>query len=210
MLAVSGARVIAGARQRPEGDGSMVIATTLDVADEASVQAFAELAVKLGVDTLVNNAGTGFFGLMEDATVDDYHRVMNTNVLGTLLVTRSLIPEFRRRHQRGLRSQLVNVTSDVSARTFPGGSIYTASKHAQRALTQTTAHEGESYGLRVTEVRPGMTDTHFNGRTPGDPERSQHLRPDDVASAILYALAAPQHLRVDEIVVHPTVQPVVF
>ena len=63
---------------------------------------------------------------------------------------------------------------------------------------------------RVTEVRPGMTDTHFNDQTPSRPDRAAHLRADDVAQAVLYALSAPAHVRVDEIVLHPTVHPVVF
>lgn len=75
-------------------------------------------------------------------------------------------------------------------------------------MTQTAAREGERYGLRVTEVRPGMTDTHFNARIPGSPERAGHLQPQDVARAVLHVLAAPPHVRVDEIVVHPAVQAV--
>jgi NADP-dependent 3-hydroxy acid dehydrogenase YdfG len=174
------------------------------------VQAFARRAIEAGADSLVNNAGVGVFGPLETATVEDYRRVFDTNVLGTLLATRHFLPAFRERHARGLSSHLVNVTSDVSTRTFAHGAIYAASKHAQRALTQTAAHEGQHFGLRVTEIRPGMTDTHFNASTPGTPERAGHLRAHDVAQAVLYALAAPAHVRVDEVVVHPTVQPVVF
>ena len=210
LLHAAGAQVLAGARQAPELALAGITFASLDVADEASVRAFAQLAGEAGVDSLVHNAGVGVFGPMEEATVDDYRRVFDTNVLGTLLVTKHFVPLFRRRHERGLSSHLVNITSDVSARTFANGSIYTASKHAQRALTQTAAHEGQSFGLRVTEVRPGMTDTHFNGRTPGAPERAGHLRAHDVAQAVLYALAAPAHVRVDEVVVHPIVQPVVY
>ncbi len=210
LLHESGAQVLAGARRRPEFPGTTITAIVLDVAGESSVQAFAEQAVAAGVDTLVNNAGIGVFGPLEQATVEDYRRIFDTNVLGTLLATKWFIPAFQRRHERGLPSHLVNVTSDVSARTFPGGAIYAASKHAQRALTQTAAREGERYGLRVTEVRPGMTDTHFNDRTPGSPERAQHLQPQDVARAVLHALAAPPHMRIDEIVVHPAVQSVEY
>jgi len=206
-----GAQVLAGARERPQFPAGTAIATAeLDVTRESSVQAFAGQAAAAGVDTLVNNAGIGVFGPLEHAGVEDYRRVFDTNVLGTLLATKWFIPEFRRRHERGLASHLVNVTSDVGARTFPGGALYAASKHAQRALTQTAAREGQAYGLRVTEVRPGMTDTYFGARTPGSPERAGHLRPEDVARAVLHALAAPPHVRVDEIVVHPVVQAVEY
>lgn len=210
LLHASGAKVIAGARAPADFDHDGILAAPLDVTSESSVQAFAQRAAEAGVDSLVNNAGIGMFGPIETVAVDDFRKVFDTNVLGTLLATKHFIPEFKRRHERGLQSHLVNVTSDVSSRTFAGGSVYTASKHAQRALTQTAAHEGESYGLRVTEIRPGMTDTYFNSRTPGSPERSGHLRAIDVAQAVLFALAAPPHSRVDEIVVHPTVQSVVY
>lgn len=210
LLYGAGAKVIAGARSPLLFAHEAILSVALDVCDESSVQAFAQLAIEAGVDSLVNNAGIGTFGAIESATVEDYRQVFDTNVLGTLLCTKHFIPAFKRRHERGLPSGLVNITSDVSARTFAGGAIYTASKHAQRALTQTAAREGEHYGLRVTEIRSGMTDTHFNGHTPGRPERAGHLRAHDVAGAVLYALSAPPHVRVDEIVLHPTVQPVVF
>ena len=210
VLHAAGAQVLAGARQMPEPGLPGIGFALLDVTDEASVQAFARRAIEAGADSLVNNAGVGVFGPLETATVEDYRRVFDTNVLGTLLATRHFLPAFRERHARGLSSHLVNVTSDVSTRTFAHGAIYAASKHAQRALTQTAAHEGQHFGLRVTEIRPGMTDTHFNASTPGTPERAGHLRAHDVAQAVLYALAAPAHVRVDEVVVHPTVQPVVF
>ncbi len=208
LLHACGARVIAGARAAPEFGVQGIRGIVLDVTSESSVEAFARLAVQEGVDSLVNNAGIGVFGPLEDAGVDDYRRVFDTNVLGTLLATKHFLPEVARRHARGLPSHLVNVTSDVSARTFAGGAIYAASKHAQRALTQVAAREGAGRGLKVTEIRAGMTDTHFNGRTPGHPERALHLRPADVARAVLHALTAPLHVRVDEIVLHPAVQPV--
>lgn len=210
LLHRAGAKVIAGARSAHDFAQAGVMSVGLDVCDEASVQAFAQLAIESGVDSLVNNAGIGVFGPIENATIDDYRKVFDTNVLGTLLAAKHFIPEFKRRHGRGLPSRLVNVTSDVSARTFAGGAIYTASKHAQRALTQTAAWEGERYGLRVTEIRSGMTDTYFNGNTPGGPDRTGHLRAHDVAQAVRYALSAPPHVRVDEIVLHPTAQPVVY
>lgn len=209
-LAEAGARVIAGSRQPSGQSAPGVTPLSLDVADEDSVRRFAQQAIHAGVDSVVNNAGVGSFGPIETVSVEDYRRVMDTNVLGTLLVTKWLVPAFQRRHEAGLRSRLVNVTSDISSRTFPHGAIYTASKHAQRALTQTIAREGERYGLLVTEVRPGMTDTHFNGNVPGSAERAEHLRAEDVAAAVLYALAAPSHVRVDEITLHPAVQPVVY
>lgn len=210
LLAQSGAMVIAGARSAHASDSGLIRHVPLDVRAEASVAEFARIAISLGVDTLVNNAGVGSFAALEDASVEEFQRIFETNVLGTLLACRALIPHFKRRHLAGLASQVINVTSDVSARTFAGGGIYTASKHAQRALTHTLAHEGQGYGLRVTEIRPGMTDTYFNQREPGSPERAAHLKAADVAQAVLHAVSAPPHVRIDEILLHPVIQHVAY
>lgn len=209
-LAGAGATVIGGARTQEGVDLPGVTLLPLDVTQEASVQAFAERCAQAGVDALVNNAGVGSFMPVQDMTPAEYRRVMDTNVLGTLLLTRSLIPHFQARHARGLGSQVVNVTSDVSARTFGGGALYTASKYAQRAVTQALAHEGHAYGLRVTEIRPGMVDTFFNATQQGESYKADWLRPADVADAVLYALSVPRHVRVDEVLLHPVVQDVAF
>ncbi len=210
LLAGAGARVIGGAREieglRVEG----AVFSVLDVSSESSMQAFAQTAISAGVDSLINNAGVGSFSPIDEISVIDYRRVMDTNVLGVILAIRNFVPHFRKRHVQGFGSQIVNITSDVSGRTFANGGLYTASKYAQRALTQALAYEGEGFRLRVTEVRPGMTDTFFNGNVPGGSERSQDLKPEDIAQAVHYALTVPAHVRVDEVLVHPASQPVAF
>ncbi len=205
-LAAQGATVIGGAR---DVSGVQVPGATflpLDVTDEASVVAFARAAQEAGADALVNNAGVGVFKPVQDITAADYRRVMDTNVLGTLLMTRALLPHFMALG----RGQVVNITSDVSARTFPSGALYTASKYAQRAMTQALAYEGHSFGLRVTEIRPGMVDTFFGDSEQGADYKAAWLKPEDVAQAVLYALSAPAHVRVDEVLLHPVVQDVAF
>lgn len=218
-LATLGACVLAGARSSAGVDHPLVHVRHLDVTDESSVEAFAAAAAELGADALVCNAGVGAFPHVEAATVQEYRRIFDTNVLGTLLPCRAFVPLWRRRHaaaqaaaQHGAvpvaSSRVVIVTSDVSARSFAGGALYAGSKHAQRALAQALACEGQAYGLAVTEVRPGLTDTHFNGQVAGRPEAASHLRPQDVAAAVAHALSTPAHARIDEIVLHPVAQPV--
>lgn len=209
-LAGQGAWVIAGARNVAGLVLERAQFVPLDVTDEASAAAFARVAAAAGVDTLVNNAGVGSFQPVEAIRMEEYRRVMDTNVLGTLLVTGALIGHFRERYARGLGSQVVNVTSDVSARTFAQGALYTASKHAQRAITQALAHEGQAYGLRVTELRPGRVDTAFGGGHRSPQEKAARLRPADVASAVLYVLSAPSQVRIDEVLLHPAPQDVAF
>ena len=210
LLAANGASVFGGARDVDGLHVSGVTFAVLDVTSESSMAAFADVATSAGVDTLINNAGVGAFAPIDEISAADYRQVMDTNVLGVILACRYFIPHFKHRHTQGRSSQVINITSDVSARTFAHGGLYTASKHAQRALTQALSYEGENFGLRVTEIRPGMTDTYFNGNVPGSADRSHDLRPIDIADAVLYALAAPTHVRVDEVLVHPVAQDVAF
>ncbi|WP_256566008.1 SDR family oxidoreductase [Deinococcus sp. QL22] len=100
-LAAAGATVIGGARDVTGLELPGAIFLPLDVTDETSVSAFAEAATQAGVDSLVNNAGVGSFLPVQDITPAEYHRVMDTNVLGTLLVTRALIGQFQARHAGG-------------------------------------------------------------------------------------------------------------
>ena len=201
-----GGKVLAGARRPDGGDIEGAVFQALDVTNEDSVQQFAAKAREMNVDTLINNAGVGTFGPIESITPASYHEVMDTNVLGTILVTRAFIPIFREK-KSGL---VINVTSDVSDRTFAGGALYTASKHAQRAVTRALALEGKEYGLRVTEIRPGMTDTYFAASEQGAAHKSDWLKVADVTAAVMYAMTAPSHVRVDEIMLHPVAQDVAF
>ena len=205
-LTAEGATVIGGARDVSGAACEGATFLPLDVTDAGSVDAFAEQAIRAGVDALVNNAGVGLFKPVQDITEAEYRRVMDTNVLGTLLTTRALLPHF----QALGRGQVVNLTSDVSARTFDTGALYTASKYAQRAVTQALAYEGHAYGLRVTEIRPGMVDTFFGDTQQGEDYKADWLKPEDVAGAVLYALSAPAHVRIDEVLLHPVVQDIAF
>jgi len=202
-LAFAGAHVVAGARDEADlgrlaAEHDNLRTHVLDVRDPASVDAFCTFAQDPEpIDALVNNAGIGVFGPVEELTVDAWDRVFDVNVRGTFLMTRALLPSIRAR-----RGHVVNVTSDVSARTFANGSLYTASKHAQRAFTRALQMEVAADGVRVTEVRPGVVATHFADGSPR-PAGPDALSDDDVADAIVYALTRPDRMRLDEIHFHP-------
>jgi NADP-dependent 3-hydroxy acid dehydrogenase YdfG len=206
-LTAGGYTVVAGARDVSNlANLPNVTALVLDVTNPSSVAAFSQAAIAQNASVLINNAGVGVFKLTEEFTLEDYHYVMDTNVLGMLLMTQAFIPHFRAIGS----SQVINITSDVSSRTFAHGALYTASKFAQRAMTRALSCEGQSYGLRVTEIRSGKVDTFFAGTPQGADFKQQDLRPEDVARAVVYALEQPENVRLDEILVHPTSQPVEF
>lgn len=211
LLAERGATVVAGARDAADlaslaAAHAGVLPVPLDVADAASVEAFAAAARAhaaerdRGIDALVANAGVGAFGPVTETALEDWERVFAVNVRGTFLVTRAFAAELAER-----RGQVVVVTSDVSARTFPGGALYTASKHAQRAFARALQMELHAQGVRVTEVRPGVVATHFAGNAPRPPSEDA-LAAEDVAEVIAFALTRPARMRLDEVLFHPSAQ----
>jgi NADP-dependent 3-hydroxy acid dehydrogenase YdfG len=203
LLAREGARVIAGGRSADElaslARDSGVLTHPLDVADPHSVRSFADAVHDQHgpIDALVSNAGIGVFGPVATLSVEDWDRVFDVNVRGTFLVTQAFLAGLRTK-----RGHIVIVSSDVSARTFAGGSLYTASKHAQRAFARALQMEVEGDGVRVTEVRPGVVATSFAGGTPRPPDAGA-LAPEDVAEMIAFALSRPERVRLDELHFHP-------
>jgi 3-oxoacyl-[acyl-carrier protein] reductase len=153
-----------------------------------------------GLDLLVNNAGIGLFKRLEDFSHQEVERLLRVNVLGAWAATRAFLPELKAR-----RGMVVMVSSDVSARTFPTGGPYTATKWALRALARTLQQENPE--LRVLELRPGATDTHFAGSHPGAPGKDWFLRPETLAEALRCVLRLPPEARVEEIVLRSVAQP---
>jgi len=182
-------------------------ALPLDVTDAASVAAFAaELPSALHL--LVNNAG-GALGLdrIESATDDSWTTMWETNVLGTLRMTRALLPALRASGD----GHVVNIGSIAGFETYAGGAGYTGAKHAERALTRTLRLELLGQPIRVTDVAPGLVETEFSlVRFAGDAERAkgvyrglQPLLAEDVADCVVWAATRPSHVNIDEIVVRP-------
>jgi NADP-dependent 3-hydroxy acid dehydrogenase YdfG len=210
VLAGAGFRVVLGARrlERLEEIAAEVggEALALDVADSASVERFADRVHDC--DLLVNNAG-GALGLepIGEAAEEKWRRMYETNVLGTMRMTRALLPRLIASGD----GHVVAVTSIAGFESYRGGSGYIAAKHAQRSLLRNLRLELLGEPVRVTEVAPGMVETEFSVvRFDGDEEAARRvyegmepLRAVDVAECIRWAVAQPPHVNVDEIVVRP-------
>lgn len=214
-LAAEGYRVITGARRldrlRAVAEPAGADAVTLDVTDPESVAAFAATVEELAgsrLSLLVNNAG-GALGLdrVESARDDRWEWMYQANVLGTLRMTRALLPSL----SAAGGGHVINVGSIAGFETYPGGAGYTAAKHAVRALTRTLRQELLGQPVRVTEVAPGLVETEFaRVRFDGDGERAAKvyegmtpLTAADVADCIAWAATRPAHVNIDEIVVRP-------
>ena len=209
-LAGQGFHVVAVARRADrikelaaEIGGTAVVA---DITDDAAV---GELAARLSrVDVLVNNAG-GAKGLesVADASLENWRWMWETNVLGTLRVTRALLPKLIDSGD-GL---IVTVTSIAALETYDNGSGYTAAKHAQGALHRTLRGELLGKPVRLSEIAPGAVETEFSlVRFDGDQERADAvyagitpLTPGDVAEVIGFVASRPPHVDLDQIVIRP-------
>jgi len=209
-LAADGFQVVLGARRvdRLEEIAGEVAgeAVALDVADPASVEEFAARLPRC--DVLVNNAG-GAHGLepLGEADEDKWRTMYESNVLGTMRMTRVLLPRLIESGD----GHVVTVTSIAGFESYRGGSGYIAAKHAQRSMLRTLRLELLGQPVRVTEIAPGMVETEFFlVRFGGDEEAARRvyegmepLRAKDVAECIRWAVAQPPHVNVDEIVVRP-------
>ncbi|MFL6140828.1 MAG: SDR family NAD(P)-dependent oxidoreductase [Labedaea sp.] len=212
-LAQAGFRVVLGARRldRLETLATSIdaIALPLDVTDPDSVDAFCSRIPECHV--LVNNAG-GARGLDPVAAADESHWrwMWETNVLGTLRLTKALLPKLI---ESG-NGHVVTVTSVAATETYDNGAGYTSAKHAQSALHRTLRGEHLGQPVRFTEILPGMVETDFSvTRFDGDSARAAKvyegltpLTAEDVADVITFAVTRPPHVNIDQIVLKPRAQ----
>ncbi len=201
---VLGARRVQRCQEIADEIGGTAMA--LDVLDPDSVAAFA--AAIPAARVLVNNAG-GAKGLSPvlDADEGQWRWMWEANVLGTLRMTRALLPKLIDSGD-GI---LVTVTSIAAVEPYDNGSGYTSAKHAQAAVHRTLRGEHLGQPVRFIEVAPGMVDTEFSlVRFGGDEQQAARvyagltpLRAQDVADVIAFAVTRPPHVNLDLIVVKP-------
>lgn len=191
----------AAARRLREG-GAEVMAETADVSDPASVSRFAgRVREELGpADVLVNNAGVGVFGELEELTVEDFDRVFDTNVRGVFLCTRAFVPHMAERGD----GVVVNIASLAGKNFFAGGSVYSGSKHAVMGLSKSLMVELRDRGIRVLTVCPGSVDTRFfDDPSAPDPDREKILSPREVAEVVRDAIRLSDRGTVSEVEIRP-------
>ncbi|MFT5914608.1 MAG: NADP-dependent 3-hydroxy acid dehydrogenase YdfG [Flammeovirgaceae bacterium] len=184
--------------------GAETLIVPADISEEQEVEKVMKKAIKRfgKVDIIINNAGIGVFKPVEEIETKEWDDVMQVNVRGTFLLTKAVIPAMKKRKQ----SWIINIASDVSKRTFANGSVYCASKYAQHAFAESVRKEVSSFGIKVSNIYPGLVDTYFGDTQQGIDEKKDWLKPKDIAKAVLYILDAPNYTVIDEIMLHPTVQ----
>lgn len=163
------------------------------------------------IDILVNNAGLAVgFNRIQEGELDDWERMINTNIKGLLYITRAVVPTMISRKS----GHIINIGSIAGKETYPFGNVYCATKHAVDSLTKAMRIDMVEHGIRVTQIAPGAVETEFsNVRFKGDNERAdkvydgfEPLRPEDIADAAFYCACLPEHVNINDIVIMPTAQ----
>ena len=193
--------------------GVKVLSLVFDVRDREQV------ATHLGslpaewsaIDLLVNNAGLASgFDLIQDADIDDWERMIDTNIKGLLYVTRAISPGMVSRKS----GHIVNIGSIAGKEVYEKGNVYCATKHAVDALNKGMRMDMVEHGIRVTSINPGAAETEFSKvRFHGDEKKAKlvyrgftPLYEEDIAEAVLFAVTRPPHVNINELLIMPTAQ----
>jgi NAD(P)-dependent dehydrogenase (short-subunit alcohol dehydrogenase family) len=166
-----------------------VLARPADVRSEEAVEALVEWVEAEGgpIDCLVNNAGIGLFGAVDELSGDEWRQVLDTNLTGAFYVLTAVARRMRPRGQ----GWIVNVASLASRNPFAGGAAYNASKFGLLGLSDAAMLDLRPHGIRVSAILPGSVETHFAGPSGRSADSDWKLRPEDVARAIVDFLRYP-------------------
>ncbi|MBC5773630.1 SDR family NAD(P)-dependent oxidoreductase [Pontibacter sp. KCTC 32443] len=168
-----------------------------DVRYPDSVQnAFDQTITRLGVHVavLVNNAGLGISGKLDEISLDDWHTMFETNVNGIFYCTRLVLPEMKEQGE----GHIINISSIAGTTGIEEMSGYCGSKHAVRGISQSLYKEVRNYGIKVTCIYPGSVNTNFFDNFENITSRENMMRPEDIASTIVHALEShPNYHHVD-------------
>ena len=217
-LSGAGALVVAAGRRAErlqalveEAPGEMV-SMELDVTSPDSVdRVVSAVFARFGrLDALVNNAGLMLAGMILNADTNEWVRMVETNLLGSMRVAHAALP-----HLIESRGSYVQVSSTSGRIASAGAAAYSATKFGITAFAESFRQEATPYGVRTIVVEPGFVATELTDHTT-DPvmreaadrigESMRTLQPEDIAAAVVYALDQPDHVAVNEILVRPTDQ----
>jgi NADP-dependent 3-hydroxy acid dehydrogenase YdfG len=200
-----GYRVVLAARSEDkltalaEDLGESAISVRCDVTSWADQQELVATALdRFGrIDVFFANAGFGAKRGFLEESVEHWHAMIDTNVLGAALSIRATLGHFRAQNHGHML-----LTSSVAGRRVLPGSLYSATKWAVSAMGEALRQEVADTDIKVTLIEPGMVDTPFFSERP-----QEALAPDDIARAVMFALTQPAHVDVNEVLVRPIHQP---
>lgn len=221
-LAKEGARVVITARRseklaevekRIMDNHGTCLSLPLDVTDEEAVKRCIQKVEDTWgtIDILINNAGVMLLSPIDEADTADWRRMLDTNLLGLLLMTRYVLPSMK--EQRS--GHIVNVSSVAGRTAGPTRSVYNATKWGVVGFSEALRQEVVGYNIRTTIIEPGIVATELQDHIPHETTKenlkkwiqtSYPLQSEDISAAIIYALSQPSHVNVNEILIRPTEQ----
>lgn len=163
------------------------------------------------VDVLINNAGNAHgLGYIHEGDIEDWEAMIDINVKGLLYVSRMIIPQMVERKS----GHIINVGSVAGIEVYPGGNVYNASKHAVDALSKGMRQDLNPFGIKVSEIKPGLVETEFSEvRFKGDKEKAKKvyegfepLQAKDIAEIIQFLLSRPAHVNIADMLIFPAAQ----
>jgi hypothetical protein len=192
--------------------GIQVLPLELDVRNRQQVEATIQQlpAQWQAVDILINNAGLALStDLLHDGNPDNWDTMIDTNVKGLLYITRAILPGMVARDS----GHIVNIGSIAGHEYYPAGNVYSATKHAVKAISKSLRLDVLGKKIRVTEIAPGAVETEFSEVRWSDKNRAkqfyqgfQSLVADDIADSIVFAITRKPHVNIDELHIMPTAQ----
>ncbi len=221
-LAKEGAKLVVGARRTDrleslvkeiEENNGEILAQKLDVTKKSDCDDLVNTAIKKWgkVDVLVNNAGLMPLSFVKNLKVDEWDQMIDVNIKGVLYCTAAVLP-----HMRETKSgHIINISSVAGRIVFPAGSVYCATKHAVTAFSEGLRQElSPRNNIRVTTIEPGVVATELTNTITDESlekfvessKKMEALKAEDIAEAIIFAINAPNHVSVNEILVRPTTQ----
>jgi NAD(P)-dependent dehydrogenase (short-subunit alcohol dehydrogenase family) len=205
----SGASVAITGTEQGRIDSAMATLGKSAIGLRADVRQYSEVEGALarvvstfgGVDVIVNNAGVGVFRSVSDMTVDEWHRIIDTNLSGVFYCCHAALPHLKARGG----GWIVNISSLASRNAFVNGAAYCASKSALNAFSEALMQEVRYDGIRVAYVLPGSVNTGFGGLSNTKSEWA--LMPDDVAQVVVDLVAHPSRSLPSRVEIRPAQPP---
>ncbi|HSC29781.1 MAG TPA: SDR family oxidoreductase [Vicinamibacterales bacterium] len=211
-LLTRGARVVVTGRDPAALDSAVarlgalgtVFAVRADVRNPGEASGAVDTAAERfgGLDVLVNNAGVGIFADVADMPIDDWQRVIDTNLSGVFYCCHAAIPHLRRRGG----GWIINISSLAGRNSFVGGAAYCASKAGLNAFSESLMQEVRYDNIRVACIMPGSVATRFAGRGPGG-EQSWKIAAADVAETVIGLITFPSRSLPSRVELRPTRPP---
>jgi len=153
-----------------------------------------------GLDVLINNAGIGIFKPVHELTLEEWQRVVQTNLTGAFYATKAAVPAMQKRGG----GYIINIASLAAKNAFANGAAYNASKFGLLGFSEAAMLDLRYHGIRVSSILPGSVDTPFAGHSTG---ASWKIQPQDVAQAVMYLLQSDPRVIPSQIDLRPSQPP---